>query len=324
MSVDRVPSIPPGFWNLPPVRDALDRRDVGAVLGLVTDHCGMSQHALADMLEMPQPQLWAYIHGKHKPTMDTVTRIADQLAIPPRPRQRLGVTRTAGATAPKVRLSQILHLAEHIGRTNDASGLDAWREAAKAGQSDDAWTHLAQAISVQPPAQLRGPERVQVRTRGFFYAAAKLPARLVIEALTYHVDHIGLLLDTIPDPGIRRDLTLISGEASYLVACCDIDLGDPAGALSGLKVASEAARQAGDPALTAITLDGHSHFRAFTGDHHGALALVTQGLGAAATAGSPGTLAYMQLRVAEEHVALGQTSQACHLPGAWDQGVATT
>lgn len=158
-----------------------------------------------------------------------------------------------------------------------------------AEHSDNAWIRLAQMISVYPPAQLRAAERMAVRTRGFFYAAAKLPARLVIEARTYHVDNIGLLLDAIPEPDVRRELTAVSGEASYLVACCHIDLGDPGSALNGLAVTGEAARQADDLALTAITLDGHSHFRAFTGDHREALDLVTQGLEAAQMVDSPGT-----------------------------------
>lgn len=171
-------------------------------------------------------------------------------------------------------------------------------------------------MSVDAPPELHGADRMSVRTRGFFFAAAKLPARLVVEALTAHVNEIGLLLDAIPDPGVRRRLLALRGESSYLVACCDIDLGDPAGALSGLKATGEAALQADDQALTAITFDGHSYFRAFTGNHWQALGLVQTGLEASRASDSLGTLAYMQLRAAEEHAALGQTAKAVR---AWGQ-----
>jgi transcriptional regulator with XRE-family HTH domain len=320
MPADKRRSIPPGFWDLPPVRDALDRQDLGYLLELVTGHCGMSQHAVAAMAGMPQPQLWGYIRHSHKPTLDTIARVADRLGVPPHARVRLGLARAAGTAGPRVRLSQVLVLAEHIGRTDDISGLDAWREAARAGKPEDTWARLARVTHVDAPEELRAAERMSVRTRGFFLAAAKLPARLVIEALTYHVNDIGLLLDAIPDPGPRRELAKASGEASYLVACCDVDLGDLPGALSGLEVTAAIARETGDAALTAITLDGHSHFRAFTGDHREALALVGQGLDAAMTSGPPGTVTHMRLRAAEELINLGQTSRAVEM---WEQAEAS-
>jgi len=173
---------------------------------------------------------------------------------------------------------------------------------------------------VAAPDKLNGPDRIKVRTRGFFLAAAKLPARAVIDALASHVKDTGLLLATVSDSGLRKELTLASGEASYLVACCDIDLGDPERSLNGLKVTGEAAREADDAALAAITLDGHSHFHAFAGNRQKTLDLVNQGTEKAALSGSPGTLAHMQLRTAEAHVDLGHTAQAVR---AWEQAEAS-
>lgn len=314
-------SIPPGFWGLPEVQAALSRRNLGDIFKLLHDHFGWSQYAIADMAGLTQPQVWGYIHHKRGPTMDIIARAADGLDMPAHARQRFGLARATSARhpqvgVPKVRLSQILALAEHIGRTDDTSGLDAWRDAARAARTDDAWRRLTGVMSVDAPAELRAPERMKVRTRGFFLAAAKLPARLVIESLTAHVSEIGLLLDAIADPEVRRELTLASGESSYLVACCDIDLGDPGSALNGLKVTGEAARVADDAALAAMTLDGHSHFHAFTGDHGKVLALVKQGLEKAKISGSPGTLAHMHLRAAEAHVNLGHLAQAAK---EWEQ-----
>jgi transcriptional regulator with XRE-family HTH domain len=85
MSARREPGIPPGFWDLPAVRNTLDRRDLGGLFALIAQHCGISQHALGAMVGMPQPQVWHYIHDRHKPTLDTIARVADRLAIPARP-----------------------------------------------------------------------------------------------------------------------------------------------------------------------------------------------------------------------------------------------
>lgn len=317
MSAEKEPGIPPGFWDLPAVRDVLDRRDLGGLFTLIVQHCGISQHALGTMTGMPQPQVWQYIHDRHKPTLDTIAKVADRLAMPTQARRRLGLYRDAAAPgAPKLRLSQVLALAEQIGRTDDTSGLATWRETARSGRHEDTWANLLQVISVEPPAEPRAIERMSVRTRGFFLIAAKLPARLVIEALTAHVNEIGLLLDAITDPVQRRELTSVSGEASYLAGCCDVDLGDLDGALARLHMVGEAAREADDLAMKAIALDGHSHFQAFQGDHERALGTVKQGLRDCALSGSRGTIAHMWMRVAEEHLALGHSEQAAR---AWDQ-----
>jgi ATP/maltotriose-dependent transcriptional regulator MalT len=299
----------------------LDERDLGGLFALIVSHCDISQHALGTMTGMPQPQVWHYIHDQHKPTLDTIAKVADRLAIPSQGRQRLGLSRdSAAAAAPKVRLSQILALAEQIGRTNDTSGLAAWRETARSGRHEDTWANLLEVITVEPPAEPRAIKRMSVRTRGFFLIAAKLPARLVIEALTAHVNEIGLLLDAVTDPVQRRELTSVSGEASYLAGCCDVDLGDLDGALARLEMVDAAAREADDLAMKAIALDGHSHFQAFQGGHELALATVTQGLQECALSGSRGTIAHMWMRVAEEHLALGHTDEAAR---AWDRAEAS-
>jgi hypothetical protein len=215
-----------------------------------------------------------------------------------------------------VRLSQILALAEQIGRTDDASGPAAWRETAHSGRIEDTWANLLQVISVEAPAELRAIERMSVRTRGFFLIAAKLPARLVIEALTAHVNEIGLLLDAVSDPTQRRELTSVSGEASYLAGCCDVDLGDLDGALARLHTVGAA----GDLAMKAIELDGHSHFQAFHGDHERALCTVERGLRECSLSGSHGTIAHTWMRVAEEHLVLDHHDEAAR---AWDRAEAS-
>lgn len=316
-------SIPPGFWGLPAVCDALSRRDLGDVLRLAGEQFGWSQYVMADMAHLTQPQVHGYINhkGKSGPTMNTIARAADGLGMPADVRRRFGlappvIAKHPQADGPKLRLPEIFNLAEHIGQTGDTSGLVTWRATARAVAPGTPWARLTEVMSVETPAELPGPKRVVDRTRGFFLAATKLPARLLVETLSAHVMVISLLLESVRVPGERRDLTIASGETSYLIACCDVDLGDPGSALNGLEVTGEAAREADDAALAAITLDGHSHFRAFEGDRRKALDLVKQGLVKATASDSPGTLAHMQLRAAEAHAGLGHAVQAAKV---WEQ-----
>jgi hypothetical protein len=110
----------------------------------------------------------------------------------------------------------------------------------------------------------------------------------------------------------------------YLAACCDVDLGDLAQALDRLDVISAAAKAAADPPLAAIALDGQSHFHVFRGHHERALDLVKQGLHACAPADSPGTVAFMHMRVAEEHLVLGHRVQAVEAWAAAEDRYAVT
>lgn len=316
-------SIPPGFWGLPAVCDALSLHDLGDVFNLLHEQFGWSQYQIAGMTGLTQPQVCGYMHhkGPNGPTMNIIARAADGLGMPADVRRRFGlappvIAKHPQADSPKLRLPEIFNLAEHIGQTGDTSGLVTWRETARAVAPGTPWPRLIEVMSVDTPAELPGPKRVMDRTRGFFLAATKLPARLLVETLSVHVMVISLLLESVGDPGERRKLTMSSGETSYLIACCNVDLGDPGSASDGLQVTSEAAREADDAALAAITLDGHSHFQAFTGDRRKALDLVQQGLAKAAAADSPGTLAHLQLRAAEAHVDLGHTVQAAR---AWEQ-----
>jgi tetratricopeptide (TPR) repeat protein len=269
----------------------------------------MSQHALAGLIDVPQPQINGYINHRHNPHLDTVAKIAGKLGMPAAARHRFMPSPIGGVSPAKVRLSQILALAEHIGATGDTSCLAQWREAARAEGTDGTWSRFTQALSGET-AQPLEVGRMSVRTRGFFLAATKLPARLVIAALTAHANEISVLLNVIPDRALHRQLVATGGETSYLVACCNVDLGDHAGALDRLKDTASAARDAADAALSAITLDGHSHFRAFGGDHRGALSLVEKGLRTSLASDSPGTMAHMWLRTAEEHDVLGDTGKA--------------
>ncbi|MGH3158325.1 MAG: helix-turn-helix domain-containing protein [Streptosporangiaceae bacterium] len=293
--------------------DALDRNDIGAMLAQVIRYTGLSQHAIAALTGVPQGRISEYIQGLRKPTLNTVKRIADGLSMPCAARRRLGLS-APGTNDPEdarrpVKLSMILAAAERIGHNGDDTSLAAWRNLDNPSSRTEAWHGLARTMDADR-SDAPVTERMAARTRGFYLVAARMPARLVIRALTAHVREVTLLLDTIDDADFRRVLTVIGGEASYLAACCQADLGDFAETLELLDTIELAAGKATDPALFAMAQDGRSHFQAMRGQHCRALELIRQGRNACPPTLSQGTAAYMWLRTAEERVNLGQIDEA--------------
>jgi transcriptional regulator with XRE-family HTH domain len=312
-------AVPPEVWEQPALVDALDRDDTGAMLAQVVKYTGLSQHAIAAMTGVPQGRISEYIKGLRKPTLNTVKRLADGLSMPCTARRRLGLSAPGmndpEEARPPVKLSMILAAAERIGYDGDGTSLAAWRNLDNPASRTEAWHGLARTMD-SDRSEAPVTERMAARTRGFYLVAARMPARLVIRALTAHVREVTLLLDTIDDADLRRVLTVIGGEASYLAACCQADLGDLAETLELLDTIELAAGKATDPALYAMAQDGRSHFQAMRGQHRRAIELIRQGRNACPPTLSQGTAAYMWLRTAEERVNLAQLDEAVI---AWQQ-----
>jgi transcriptional regulator with XRE-family HTH domain len=312
------PPIPGDYWDRPVIGGMFDRLDLGALMYAITQDFGLTQRALGEMAGFSQTQVSQYIKGAHKPTLEIWTRFVTRMGVPPSACRRLGLSAPDGASGhplSEVKLHKILRLAEYIGRTGNTSDLATWRALTGPSSLTEPWEHLARIIGEEP----HGPvlDQMAARTRGFYLVAAKLPAQLVIRALTAEVRDIELLLGAWQEDGERRRaLTAIGGETSYLAACCDVDLGQVPGALDLLDTTAAAAKKAGDPALAAMALDGQSHFEAFRGRPRRALELVEQARSACPAEASTGTAAYLWLRTAEAHAALGEISQAAR---AWDR-----
>jgi transcriptional regulator with XRE-family HTH domain len=306
--------LPKEFWERGDVADALDRSDIGTVLRLVLDELDLSQYALAAMAGATQAQVSQWMRHLRAPRLDTVARLADKLAMPACARRRLGLSaldiEIGEGEVSQVKLHRVLALAEQIGRSGKIGDLDSWRDAVKPRGSMEPWHDLSQLIAApRPPGQLHA-ETMAPRIRGLYLLAARIPARIVIRALTAHIHDVTLLLSAVDDRRLRRDLTVNGGESAYLAACCEVDLGDFAAALDLLDTCSDAAAAGSDSALAAIALDGQSHFQAAQGHHNRALELVSQALSACPASVSEGTVAYLWLHMAEELACLGRTANA--------------
>lgn len=311
--------LPADFWARPEVTSALARRDIGVLLDLTLKQARLSQQKLGMLTGLSQTQISHYISGEHKPGLDVIRRIADGVNMPAAARASLGLAAAdldVQDRPGEVPLHRILDLAEYIGRTGDTSQIATWRELTSHGRSTEPWDRLGDVITAHSSAEMTAPERIPVRTRGFYLVTAKLPARLVTRALTRHAHEITLLLDAVDKPEQRRQLIVTGGESAYLAACCNVDLGDYCGAMRQLDTMEAAAGEVGDPPLAAMALDGQSHFQAAQRHHARALDLIGQALDACPADMSPGTIAYLWLRIAEEHVYLRQMSKAAR---AWQQ-----
>src|SRR5262249_19863901 len=87
--------VPDGFWARADVTDALDRRDVGRLLRLVSQHSGASQTRVGAAVDLSQGTVSDAVRGKRQFTsLEVLQRIASGLGMPQDARTRLGLAST--------------------------------------------------------------------------------------------------------------------------------------------------------------------------------------------------------------------------------------
>jgi transcriptional regulator with XRE-family HTH domain len=311
--------LPDEFWARPAVAEAVEGGDLGAMISQIITERGTTETALGQLIGCCQTQVSQWVTGKRRSSLESLFKFAAAVEMPASVRERLPVS-TSGSIAvnslPTARLHKLLRLAEQIGRTGDTAMLGVWRELTSPTSPTGGWEQqLARVLGEHRPPSTPVIERMSDRIRGLYFVAAKLPARLVIRALTGHVRDLLLLLDAMEQQEQRRQPMIIGGESSYLAACCDVDLGRIPGALELLDTVALAAERAGDNALAAMGLDGQSHFAAFQGRRRRALELVEEARGLCTPELSAGTDAYLWLRTAEAHADLGHVAKTAE---AWE------
>jgi len=94
--------IPDHVWHSAPARAALRARDVGAILRLIQQHTGASQHHLATVTGIPQGRLSEIMNGRRTVTaLDVFERIADGLRMPDHARVTMGLAPRHWQPSPK-------------------------------------------------------------------------------------------------------------------------------------------------------------------------------------------------------------------------------
>jgi hypothetical protein len=96
----------PAMWARADVREALARRDVGALYEILRRH-GVPLHAVAAATGQSLPQVWAAIAGRRTVSADVLARIADGLGMP---REHLELPRHQPPADPASRAGARAHL----------------------------------------------------------------------------------------------------------------------------------------------------------------------------------------------------------------------
>jgi transcriptional regulator with XRE-family HTH domain len=307
--------------------EACRRRDLGAIIRLLGKH-GITQGQIATLTGIAQGRLSEYKTGKRIPSASsTFEAFADGLEMPSQARRALGLAPagTVEVARPGDTFDMLTDtfdlqlLAEAVGRRGanlkrrEILTLAATLGTSAAIAQNEAWERVAYALS-KPKATDEGAIReIEARSAGFHQLEEWVPATALYKGLAAHLREVGTLLNGTPaDPsdGLRSRLIASAGESAVLAGWLASDMGDTATARNYYETAERAAKEINDPGIVACALAYRSYIPSTRGAHGRARALLTTGLEAISESTSPGTVAWLAARHAEESAALGDRAQA--------------
>jgi tetratricopeptide (TPR) repeat protein len=316
--------------------EACRRRDLGAIIRLLGKH-GITQGQIATLTGIAQGRLSEYKTGKRIPSASsTFESFADGLDMPSQARRALGLAPAGTAEVARpgdtfdilTDTFDLQLLAESIGRRGgnlkrrEILSLAATLGTSAAIAQNEAWERVAYALS-EPKATDEGVIReIEARSAGFHQLEEWVPATTLYKGLAVHLREVGTLLNgTLTDPrdGLRSRLVAAAGESAVLAGWLASDMGDTTTARNFYDTAERAAKDINDPDIVACALAYRSYIPSTRGAHGRARALLTTGLEAITESASPGTVAWLAARHAEESAALGDRAQALNSWGKADE-----
>ena len=309
--------------------EACKRRDAGAIVRILGAH-GITQGQIAMRVGIAQSTLSQYKTGSHRAEFaSTFEKIADGLGMPLPLRQALGLTgdspgRSKSAsngalTGVPADTFDLVQLAEAIGRNGsnvkrrEVLTLAATLGGAAAVAQSEVWERLAYALTNQTALNEASVREMEARSAGFHRLEEIVSAPQLLKGLTVQLREVSTLLGgTSSDPKdeLRTRLLTVAGESSVLAGWAASDIGDSATARNFYDTATKAAKEAKDPAIIACSLAYRSYIPSARGANGRARVLLTEALELVAQATSPGTLAWIAARHAEESAHLGDRAQA--------------
>jgi tetratricopeptide (TPR) repeat protein len=170
---------------------------------------------------------------------------------------------------------------------------------------------------------------MEARSAGFHRLEEIVSAPQLLKGLTVQLREVSTLLSgtaSEPRTELRKRLLVVAGESSVLAGWAASDMGDSVTARNFYDTAATAAQEAKDPEITACALAYRSYIPSAKGANGRARVLLAEALEILPRKSSPGTLAWIAARHAEESAHLGDTGQALT---SWDRaaeayGVADT
>jgi len=308
--------------------EACKRRDAGAIVRILGAH-GITQTQLGTMTGLAQSTLSNYKRGVHQAEFASVfEKIADGLDMPQRLRQALGLIgesspiRTVVATGVvgvPADTFDLIQLAEVVGRngTNvkrrEMLSLAAALGGSAALAQSEVWERLAYALTNSTSTNDAVVREMEARSDGFHRLEEIVPAPQLLKGLTVQLREVTTLLGgTASDPKdqLRKRLLVVAGESSVLTGWTASVTGDSVTARNLYDTAVTAAKEAKDPEIIACALAYRSYAPSIKGANGRSRVLLKEALEILPRNCSPGTLAWIAARHAEESAQLGDTSQA--------------
>jgi transcriptional regulator with XRE-family HTH domain len=308
--------------------EACKRRDAGAIVRILGAH-GITQGQVAGMTGIAQSTLSKYKTGGHQAEWtSTFEKIADGLGMPQALRQALGLiggtspTRNHAGAAPGVPADtfDLIELAEAIGRNGsnvkrrEMLSLAAVLGGSAAVAHSEVWERLAYALTNSSTSTNDAIVReMEARSAGFHRLEEIVSAPQLLKGLTVQLREVTTLLSgTANEPRneLRKRLLVVAGESSVLAGWAASDMGDSVTARNYYDTAVTAAKEGKDPEITACALAYRSYIPSSKGANGRARVLLSQALEVLPKNASPGTVAWIAARHAEESAHLGDNSQA--------------
>jgi len=308
--------------------EACKRRDAGAIVRILGAH-GITQGQIGMMTGLAQSTLSNYKRGVHQAEFASVfEKIADGLDMPQRLRQALGLIGESSPIRPVVATGvagipadtfDLIQLAEVIGRngTNvkrrEMLSLAAALGGSAALAQSEVWERLAYALTNSTSTNDAVVREMEARSAGFHRLEEIVPAPQLIKGLTVQLREVTTLLSgTASDPKdqLRKRLLVVAGESSVLTGWSASVTGDSVTARNFYDTAVTAAQEAKDPEIVACALAYRSYLPSIKGANGRARVLLAEALQILPQNCSPGTLAWVAARHAEESAQLGDSTQA--------------
>jgi transcriptional regulator with XRE-family HTH domain len=311
--------------------EACGRRDAGSMVRVLMSQ-GITQGQLVSLTGIAQVTLSRYATGKNAAQYaSTFESFADGLGMPLRLRQALGLAgdTSRASTAPgsasllagmPADTFDLIQLAEAIGRNGsnvkrrEMLSMAATLAATAAVAHSEVWERLAYALTNPAAMNESTVKEIEARTAGFHLLEEMVSAPALLRGLTIQLKEVSTLLGgTVID---RRDpfrtrLLITAGESAVLAGWAASDVGDSGAARNWYDTAVKAAKEVNDPGIAACALAYRSYIPSTRGANGRARALLSEALEMLPSKqGSPGTIAWISARHAEESAQLGDTREA--------------
>ncbi|MBO3752354.1 hypothetical protein J5X84_40375 [Streptosporangiaceae bacterium NEAU-GS5] len=313
------------LFALQDVYEACERRDIGALIRICGKH-GITQGQISGLTGIAQGRLSDYARGKHIPTATTTFEaFANGMDMPVNLRRALGLSgnqsgESGGSPGSDSGMDayDLQLLAETIGRKGQAIkrreliDLMAKVGAVVSLAQSETWSRISFALDRPSAIDETVVRELEARSDGFHRLEQLIPAPALFKGLAAHLREVGTLLhgtSTDDSNSLRRRLIAKAGESSVLAGWIASDMGDAGTARNFYETAEKAAKEVNDPGIIACAL-GYKSYMHSTKENHGRARIVLAEAIDVAPRSSPGTVAWLSARYAEESAALGDRKGA--------------